>query len=464
MRTMTSNLSALPPSILIIIILLLLTCVVLAWRYHIFRRRAEELQTSLNTAHLDNDSLKTKLHFLEEQNKQITELSATNNELKEMLSNERILLAKTQAQNDAQQNRINALMEAHEDKLATMAASEHRLQTQFENLANKIFEDKQQRYSQQTKTSIESVLAPFKTELEGFKRQISEQHIREGQERASLKTEILGLKALNQKITEEAAALTNALKGDNKKQGNWGEVVLQRILSESGLREGHEFETQVAATSDEGRRFQPDVVVHLPNNKDVIIDSKVSLAAYERYYNCDEPQAKASYLSQHVTSIKGHIKGLGAKDYQSLKGIKTLDYVLLFVPIEAAFLLAVEEEPELVTMALNNNIMLVSPTNLLVALRTINNIWQYEYQNQNAQHIADQAAKLYDKFVGFISDMEKIGKSLDNAQGSFDLAMNKLTMGRGNMVKQIEKFRELGVQPNKRLSDSVSTTNSLEED
>ena len=384
-----------------------------------------------------------------------TEISIQFEHIQSELNSERIANAKLQAQNDAHLNRIDALHAAHEDKLASMNASEQRLQTQFENLANRIFEEKQQRYSQQTKHNIEAVLAPFKNELDGFKRQISEQHIREGQERASLKTEILSLKALNQKITEEAAALTNALKGDNKKQGSWGEVVLERILKESGLREGHEFETQMSATSETGKRFQPDVVVHLPNDKDVIIDSKVSLAAYERYYNCDDETEKAQFLSQHVASIKGHIKGLGAKDYQALQGIKTLDYVLLFIPIEPAFLIAVEQEPELVTMALNHNIMLVSPTNLLVALRTINNIWQYEYQNQNAQLIADQAAKLYDKFVGFVADLEKVGKSMDSAHASYEQAMNKLTSGRGNIVRQIEKFRELGVQPSKRMSQHL---------
>ncbi|GFD70727.1 DNA recombination protein RmuC [Alteromonas marina] len=386
---------------------------------------------------------------------QLTQKALDYEQLLDELNNERVTNAKLQAQSDAHQARIQALHAAHEDKLAAMNASEQRLQIQFENLANRIFEEKQQRYTQQTKHNIEAVLAPFKNELDGFKRQISEQHIREGQERASLKTEILGLKALNQKITEEAAALTSALKGDNKKQGNWGEVVLERILKESGLREGHEFETQMSATSEQGKRYQPDVVVHLPNDKDVIIDSKVSLAAYERYYNCDDESEKAQFLSQHVASIKGHIKGLGAKDYQTLRGLKTLDYVLLFIPIEPAFLIAVEEEPELVTMALNHNIMLVSPTNLLVALRTINNIWQYEYQNQNAQLIAEQAAKLYDKFVGFVSDMEKVGKSMDSAHASYEQAMNKLTSGRGNMVRQIEKFRELGVQPSKQMSQHV---------
>jgi DNA recombination protein RmuC len=396
-----------------------------------------------------------RMGMLVEKSRQYEQVLAEKHQLSEASGVLQKEYSKLQAQYEAQKARLDALMQNHEEKLALMHSSEQRLQTQFENLANKIFDEKSTTYQTQSKHNIEAVLAPFKSQLDGFKRQISEQHIREGQERASLKTEILSLKALNQRITEEASALTNALKGDNKKQGNWGEVILERILKESGLREGHEFETQVSAQSEQGRRLQPDVVVHLPNDKDVIIDSKVSLAAYEQYFNCDDASRK-QYLSAHVASIKGHIKGLGAKEYQSLKGLRTLDYVLLFIPIEPAFLLAIEEEPDLVSLALNHNIMLVSPTNLLVALRTINNIWQYEYQNQNAQLIAEQAGKLYDKFVGFVSDIEKIGKALDTAHGSYDAAMNKLSSGRGNLVRQVEKFREMGVQPSKRLDNTLS--------
>lgn len=397
-----------------------------------------------------------RMGMLVEKSRQYEQVLADKHQLSEASGVLQKEYSKLQAQYEAQKARLDALMQNHEEKLALMHSSEQRLQTQFENLANKIFDEKSATYQTQSKHNIEAVLAPFKSQLDGFKQQISEQHIREGQERASLKTEILSLKALNQRITEEASALTNALKGDNKKQGNWGEVILERILKESGLREGHEFETQVSAQSEQGRRLQPDVVVHLPNDKDVIIDSKVSLAAYEQYFNCDDDASRKQYLSAHVASIKGHIKGLGAKEYQSLKGLRTLDYVLLFIPIEPAFLLAIEEEPDLVSLALNHNIMLVSPTNLLVALRTINNIWQYEYQNQNAQLIAEQAGKLYDKFVGFVSDIEKIGKALDTAHGSYDAAMNKLSSGRGNLVRQVEKFREMGVQPNKRLDSTLS--------
>ncbi len=345
--------------------------------------------------------------------------------------------------------------QAQQEKLETLTQTEKRLTEQFENLAHKIFEKQSESFTQLNNRGLDALLSPLKEQIDGFKRQLTDQHVREGQERASLKTEILGLKELNNKITEEAAALTLALKGDNKQQGNWGEVVLERVLKESGLREGHEFETQVSSTTSEGRLQQPDVVVHLPNDKDVVIDSKVSLSAYERYFNCDDESQKQQHLKDHVNSLKAHIKGLSKKDYQSLPNLRTLDYVLMFLPIEPAFILAIEEDPELVSYALSLNIMLVSPTNLLVALRTINNIWQYEYQNQNAQKIAEHGAKLYDKFSNFITDMEKVGKSMDVTQRHFDGAMNKLSVGRGNIIRQIEQFRELGVQPSKKLPDNL---------
>lgn len=360
------------------------------------------------------------------------------------------------ASSDARQAAFDVAEKAHEEKLVSLQQAEQRLQEQFENLANRIFQQKAERFSNESKTRLDALLNPLKEQIEGFKKQVTDQYIKEGQERASLKTEILGLKALNQQITEDAAALTRALKGDNKQQGNWGEVVLERILKESGLREGHEFETQVSARNEQGKLQQPDVVVHLPNDKDVIIDSKVSLSAYERYFNSDDDEERNRQLKEHVNSLRTHIKALGAKDYHELEAIRSLDYVLMFIPVEPAFLLAVESDPELVTLALNNNIMLVSPTNLLVALRTINNIWQYEYQNQNAQKIAQHAAKLYDKFAGFVADMEKIGKSMEATQKHYDAALNKLTSGRGNLVRQVELFRTLGVQPSKRLAGDIS--------
>ena len=372
--------------------------------------------------------------------------------------------ADLRTQLEAQSARFEQELQASKEKLVLLEDAEKRLQGQFENLANKIFEQKHETFNQSSKAGLDALLTPLKEQIEGFKKQVSDQYVKEGQERASLKTEILGLKELNKQITEEAAALTRALKGDNKQQGNWGEVVLERILQESGLREGHEFETQVSLKNDGGKTYQPDVVVHLPNDKDIVIDSKVSLAAYERCFNeTEDDAARQSYLTEHVNSLKSHIKELGKKDYQDLQGIRTLDYVLMFVPIEAAFLLAVEESPELIKLALDNNIMLVSPTNLLVALRTINNIWQYEYQNENAQNIAKKAADLYDKFVAFTQDMDGLGTSLHTVQKKYDGAMNKLTEGRGNLVRRAEEFRKLGVQANKKLDQTLLDKANLDE-
>lgn len=349
----------------------------------------------------------------------------------------------------AQENKAN------EEKLELLKQAEAQLQTQFENLANKIFQQKSDKFAETNKAGMDALLTPLKEQIESFKKQVSDQHIRDGQERASLKTEILNLRELNQKITQEAAALTKALKGDNKQQGNWGEVVLERILAESGLREGHEFDTQGQFKDDHGKAFKPDVVVHLPHDKDVIIDSKVSLSAYEQYFNTEDAELKKSFLKEHVSSIRTHIKELGKKDYQKLSGIKTLDYVLMFVPVEPAYLLAIDQEPDLIKQALDSNIMLVSPTNLMVALRTINNIWQYEYQNQNAQQIAEKAANLYDKFHGFVSDMEKLGDNLGTVQKRYDEACKKLFSGKGNLVRRAEEFRNLGVQTSKKLDKNL---------
>lgn len=352
-----------------------------------------------------------------------------------------------------QENRANA------DKLALVKQAEQHLQTQFENLADKIFQQKSQQFTQTNKLGLDALLLPLKEQIEGFKKQVTEQHIRDGQARASLQTEILNLRELNAKITQEAAALTKALKGDNKQQGNWGEVVLERILVASGLREGHEFETQMQLKNATGKAFKPDIIVHLPHSKDVVIDAKVSLSAYEQYVNYADDHRRQTALKEHIHSLRRHIKELGKKDYQQLHGIQSLDYVLMFVAVEPAYLLAIDQAPELVQQAIDANIMLVSPTNLMVALRTINNIWQYEYQNRNAQVIAAKAAGLYDKFHGLVSDMEKLGDSVDAVQKRYHEACKKLFAGRGNLVRRAEEFRTLGVQTSKKLDVERLTDN-----
>lgn len=353
------------------------------------------------------------------------------------------------------QSKLESALKHAEEKQKILEASEERLKQDFERLAQKIFEQKSERLQQSSKQTLEVTLAPFKQQLEAFKKQVETQYTEELKQRASLTTEISSLKELNKQMAAEADALTKALKGDTKAQGNWGEVVLDRILQQSGLREGHEYETQSHHRDEDGKSFKPDVVVHLPNDKDVVIDSKVSLVAYERYFNSDDDGQREAALNDHVNSLRAHIKGLSKKNYQQLESVRTLDYVLMFIPIEPAFLLAVDREPELIRLALDHNIMLVSPTNLLVALRTVNNIWQYEHQNQNAQRIANDAAKLYDKFVGFIEDMQKIGNSLETVRKHYDGAMNKLSSGRGNLVGRVEKFKEMGVQTSKKLDNKL---------
>ncbi|RUO48747.1 DNA recombination protein RmuC [Pseudidiomarina aquimaris] len=360
-----------------------------------------------------------------------------------------------QADLAANQSKLESSLKHAEEKQRLLEASEERMKKEFERLAQQIFEQKSERLQQSSKQTLEVTLAPFKQQLEAFKKQVESQYTEELKQRASLTTEITSLKELNKQMAAEADALTRALKGDTKAQGNWGEVVLERILTQSGLREGHEYDTQSHHRDEDGKSFKPDVVVHLPNEKDVVIDSKVSLVAYERYFNSDDDKERDAALAEHVNSLRAHIKGLSKKNYQQLDSVRTLDYVLMFIPIEPAFLLAVDRDPELIRLALEHNIMLVSPTNLLVALRTVNNIWQYEHQNRNAQKIAEDAGKLYDKFAGFIEDMQKIGNSLDTVRKHYDGAMNKLSTGRGNLVGRVEKFKEMGVQTSKKLDSKL---------
>lgn len=343
---------------------------------------------------------------------------------------------------------------AAEEKKRLLIDSEQRLSVQFENLANRIFEQSGRKVDEQNCQSLERLLMPLREQLDGFRHQVQDRFGQEARERHTLAHEIQNLQQLNLQMAQEAVNLTRALKGDNKAQGNWGEVVLSRILEASGLREGHEFETQVSIQKGDGRRLQPDVVVRLPQGKDVVIEAKVSLVAYERYFNSDNDTERQLALTEHINSLRAHMKLLDRKDYQQLPGLRSLDYVLMFIPIEPAFMLAIGRQPELISEALAHNIILVSPTTLLVALRTINNLWRYEHQSRNAQHIADRAARLYDKLRLFVDDINAIGQNLDKAQNSYRLAKNKLFDGRGNIISQAERFRALGVEIKRPIASS----------
>ncbi|EGQ7915995.1 DNA recombination protein RmuC [Vibrio parahaemolyticus] len=355
-----------------------------------------------------------------------------------------------------QQARHEQMNLANAEKLQILEQAEVRLKQQFEHLANQLFEEKTAKVDLQNRQSLEGLLSPLKEQLEGFKKQVNDSFSQEAKERHTLVHELKNLQRLNEQMTREAVNLTQALKGDNKQQGNWGEVVLARVLAESGLREGHEYETQVNLQSEAGKRYQPDVIVHLPQNKQVVVDSKMALVAYERYFNAETDAERDRALSAHLTALRAHIKGLSMKDYHKLKGIQSLDYVLMFIPVEPAFQVAIQADPSLIKDAMEQNIILVSPTTLLVALRTIDNLWRNERQNENAKLIAQRATKLYDKLRLFIDDMEGLGGALDRANQTYQGAMNKLATGRGNVIRQAESFRQLGVEIKRPISSDLA--------
>ncbi|MDK1254659.1 DNA recombination protein RmuC [Cronobacter dublinensis] len=351
--------------------------------------------------------------------------------------------------------RLEATQVHAEEKLRQMMSSEQRLSEQFENLANRIFEQSRRQVDEQNRQSLNGLLSPLREQLDGFRRQVQESFGQEARERHTLAHEIRNLQQLNAQMAQEAINLTRALKGDNKAQGNWGEVVLARVLEASGLREGHEYETQVNIQLADRSRMQPDVIVRLPQGKDVVIDAKMTLVAYERYFNAEDDYSRDLAINEHIAAIRNHIRLLGRKDYQQLPGLRTLDYVLMFIPVEPAFLLAIDKQPELISEALKNNIMLVSPTTLLVALRTISNLWRYEHQSRNAQQIADRASRLYDKMRLFVDDMSAIGQNLDKASDSYRQAMKKLATGRGNLLAQAEAFRGMGVEVKREINPDL---------
>jgi DNA recombination protein RmuC len=342
-----------------------------------------------------------------------------------------------------------------EEKIRLLDEAKLQMKAQFEHLATQIFDQKAKTFDEAHSKGLDLLLKPFREQIAQFATQSKEQFIHDAKERQSIKDEILRLKTLNERLSQDAINLTQALKGENKTQGNWGEIVLERILEESGLREGHEYDIQSTLSDEEGKKFRPDVIVHLPQNKDIIIDSKVSLVAYDAFIRAENDEDRSHALKQHLLSIHSHIKGLSGKRYEQLSGVRTLDFVLLFMPIEGAFLLALEQDNTFFKTAYEQNIVVVSPSTLLVTLRTIEHIWRSEYQERNAKAIAESAEALYEKLVAFVEDMEKIGEQIGRTQKSYEGAMNKLSTGKGNLIRRVESMRKLGLKPKKMLSSSV---------
>ncbi len=401
--------------------------------------------------------LQTKLAIAEEK---LTLLPQKESELK-LLQQQ---FVQTKTINAELQARMQEQQKNAAEKLRLLQDAEVRLNTQFENLAGRIFDERSKQFAEHNKTSLDHIVTPLREQLGEFKKRIETVYDNENKDRTSLREEIVSLRRDTAQMNQEALNLTRALKGDKKTQGNWGEMILEKVLEKSGLRKGIEYETQGAFRDQDNRLFKPDVIVRLPENKDVIIDSKVSLLAYERYCSTDSDQDRTLALKQHTDAVRDHIKGLSNKDYSSLTGLRSLDFVLLFMPIEAAFMAAFQADERLFSDAFEHKIIVVTPTTLLATLRTIENIWRYERQNENARAIADKAGVVYDKIRGLVEDLDKLGKQLSTVHTTYEGVMNKLTLGQGNLIRQANSFVELGIKVKKTLPRSISDQAGLDTD
>nr|WP_191622540.1 DNA recombination protein RmuC [Pseudomonas fluorescens] len=340
--------------------------------------------------------------------------------------------------------------ENHQQRLEDLQEARDTLRAQFSDLATKIFDEREQRFAQTSQQHLGQLLDPLKERIQSFEKRVEESYQQEARERFSLGKELERLQQLNQRLSDEATNLTQALKGQ-KTQGNWGELILERVLEHAGLEKGREYQTQVSLKSADGERFQPDVLIMMPGGKQVVVDAKVSLTAYQQYVSDPDSQAAQTALKQHVLSLRNHVKGLSGKDYSRLDGLHSLDFVLLFVPIEAAFSAALQAEPNLFQEAFDRQIIIVSPTTLLATLRVIDSLWKQERQSQNAREIAERAGWLYDKFVLFIQDLDELGARLQQVDKAYAAARNKLCEGRGNLISRSEQLKLLGARASKSL-------------
>jgi len=385
------------------------------------------------------------------QRQQITLLLQESGETQEMYKN--VMAQKNELElkyavlNTRYENEINHSNE----KIAILQNARDELALEFKNLSNKIFEEKSKQFGDINKEQMELLLKPFREQISNFSKQARDQFEVEIKERHLLKDELLRLKQMNEQLSQEALNLTRALKSENKTQGNWGEIILANILEQSGLREGVEYELQASLKNSNEKIYRPDVIIHMPQERDIVIDSKVSLVAYERFVNSEDETQKKLALKEHLGSIAMHIKGLSSKEYEKLERIHSLDFVLLFMPIEGAFSVALQEDEEFFKRAYENNILVVSPSTLLVTLRTIEHIWRTQKQEEHANRIAKEAEAMYDKLVLFVEEMQNIGSHLKKSQDAYDKAMNRLSSGKGNVIKKAQDIKALGLKPKKEL-------------
>ncbi len=423
-----------------------------------------EKQIELSNIKEESSRYKTSL---DEQKEKYADFKITSDkridELKEELQQQKVQISKynDESKNDKSlisqlQTQLEEQNKAMQEKVKYLQDSEVKLKTEFENLANKIFDSNSKKFKEQSQESLGLILNPMKQQLTDFKKKVEDVYDKEAKDRSALSTELKMLKELNQKMTTEASNLTNALKGDSKKQGKWGEMVLENVLESSGLREGHEYKREVSLRDDEDKLFRPDVIVYLPDNRHIIIDAKTSLTAYNEYMASDDETDKHEFIKSHIRSVKEHIKGLSNKKYEDLKNINSLDFIFMFVPIESALLLALEHDVNLYDEAFKQKIILVSPTTLLVALRAVENTWRYERQAQNIQDVYKRAEELYKKFNGFVEDLKKVGKGLESANKSYSDAFDKLSVGNGNLVRQVTMLKQVSnIKPKKELDSTL---------
>lgn len=414
-----------------------------------FEKKAQDLEKELRTLTADLAQEKERSANLMDLSKKLDLREETIDVLNDRLSRQKSIEAQLKTQ--LTQERQHA-----EEKLVLLDEAKSELTNQFRVLAQEILEEKGKTFSEQSRAGLKGLLDPFRDQLSEFRQKVDAVYVHEAGQRTSLRKEIETLRDLNQQINQEAVNLTRALKGDMKAQGTWGELILERVLEQSGLRKGIEYETQGGFRDTDGRLLKPDVIVHLPEEKDVVVDAKVSLVAYEQYARAEEGSGQKKALSDHMASVRAHIEGLSRKDYSALKGLRSLDFVLMFMPIEAAFVAAFRADMTLYTYAFERKIIVVTPSTLLATLKTIENIWRYERQNKNAQAIFQRASAIYDKLRLFVESMEKLGKQLDTAQCTYEEAMNRLVRGKGNVISQASQFSDLGVSVKRPLPKTVT--------
>ena len=401
------------------------------------------------TSELDkrNSAINERLNMMEEEKSKLDE------EIAHERHNNTALNARL-AGKDADYKNLEEKLEEQKKEIEEI---QKKFTLEFENIATRILKQHSQEFTESNQKNIGQILNPLKEKIGQFEKKVQETYIDGLKDRTELKTELKKLMELNQQISEEAGNLTRALKSDTKKMGNWGEMILERILEQSGLVKGQEYETQYTDRNEAGEIIRPDVIIHLPEKKHIIIDSKVSLLAYDSYVNAEEDNAREGFRKAHIDSIREHVRGLSEKKYQEAVTLDVPDFILLFMPLESAFSLAIQKDPGLFNFAWQRKIVIVSPTTLLATLKTVEAIWEHEKQTQNAMEIARHGGRLYDKFYNFLTDLENIGKHIDNLQTTYTNAHKKLTDGRGNLIRQVEKLKQLGVKTEKSLTDKYLT-------